>query len=31
VIEAYIGTGESDDEEDEVQDTPAGSDEEAKS
>jgi branched-chain amino acid transport system ATP-binding protein len=31
VIEAYIGTGEGDDEEDEVQDTPAGSDEEAKS
>jgi branched-chain amino acid transport system ATP-binding protein len=31
VIEAYIGTGESDDEEDEVQDTPVGSDEEAKS
>jgi branched-chain amino acid transport system ATP-binding protein len=30
VIEAYIGTGESDDEEDEVQDTPAGSDEEVK-
>jgi branched-chain amino acid transport system ATP-binding protein len=30
VIEAYIGTGESDDEEDEVQDTPAGSNEEVK-
>jgi branched-chain amino acid transport system ATP-binding protein len=30
VIEAYIGTGDSDDEEDEVQDTPAGSDEEVK-
>jgi branched-chain amino acid transport system ATP-binding protein len=31
VIEAYIGTGESDDEEDELADTPAGGNEEARS